>query len=162
MIHRLQGGEPHHRSKTKISQNTYVAPNSPESSMARLRKRNRHKGTTQLKRLLDRNGTYHRLRLVSQPVDSISLRLRSSGRRLHSRAFSYWLSSARKRVVWNHLYRPTLLIHGSMAQRRIQVFVQRAYQGHIRFEGVHVLKRGDGQKGSGFDVPLVPKFPCRF
>ncbi len=68
------------------SQNAYDTPDSPEEPKTRVRERHGRKATTQLKRLRDRDGTYHGSRSASQPVDPISSRLRSSGHRLHKGA----------------------------------------------------------------------------
>ncbi|KAL9124462.1 MAG: hypothetical protein Q9217_006207, partial [Psora testacea] len=75
------------RSKSYLqSQDAYDTPDSPEEPKTRARERHRRKATTRLKRLQDRDGTYHESRSVSQPVDPISSRLRSSGHRLHKGA----------------------------------------------------------------------------
>ena len=65
------------------SQNAYVTPTSPESSMARVRTAHRQKGRTRRKCPSDKDRSYHGSRLTSQPVNPVSSRLRSNNHRLH-------------------------------------------------------------------------------
>ena len=65
------------------SPNAFRTPTLPKQPKARVGEHSGRKATTRLKRLRDRDSTYHGSRSASQPVDPISSRLRSSGRRLH-------------------------------------------------------------------------------
>lgn len=67
--------------------NAYLTPESPHSSKAGVHKRTRRtKGSTRSKRRSNRDGAYCEKRLVSQAVDPVSSRLRSSWIRLDEEA----------------------------------------------------------------------------